>query len=63
MHGERYSDARDSDDHIDLGNSAQVDRWASKLGISAERLRELIARVGPRVTDLEAVLSRPEDLD
>ena len=49
--------------HIDLADSASVASWASKIGITPEHLRELIARVGPRLSDLEAELSRPDSLD
>ncbi len=33
--------------------------WALKLGTSPERLRELVAQVGPRVSDLRQRLSQP----
>lgn len=49
--------------HVDMGDVAGVESWASKLGITAEHLRELIARVGTRVSDLEAELARPDSLD
>lgn len=63
MHGEHHSEAFDLNEQINLADSAQVDRWATKLGLTAEHLRELVARVGTRVSDLEQELSRPENLD
>lgn len=53
----------DRTSHIDMADHASVESWASKLGTSAEHLRDLIARVGPRVQDLEAELNRPDSLD
>jgi hypothetical protein len=53
----------DGDQHVELGDPAQVERVATRLGITAEHLRELVARVGPRVVDLETELGRPESLD
>lgn len=51
------------DDRISLSDTQQVRRVAEHLGISAERLRELVAQVGPRITDVTARLSRPDVVD
>jgi len=61
----RLSSAGDieADDHIDMADSSRLEQWASRLGIASEHLRELIARVGPRASDVMAELSRPDSLD
>lgn len=51
------------DDHIELSDHRQVEEWARRLGIGSDRLRELVARVGPRVSDIAAELNRPDSLD
>jgi hypothetical protein len=53
----------DAEERISLAHPEQVNAWATKLGVSAEHLRELIAQVGPRVSDLQQRLSQPEALD
>jgi hypothetical protein len=53
----------DDEGRISLGDPQQVRDWASKLGVSPEHLRELVAQVGPRVSDLKQRLSQPELLD
>jgi Protein of unknown function (DUF3606) len=53
----------ESDERISLADTRRLDDWATKLGISAQHLRELIARVGPRIRDLLAELNRPESVD
>jgi len=63
MHGEHRTNPIDVNDHVDLADVAQVERWASRLGITSVHLRELVARVGPRLIDIEAELGRPENLD
>lgn len=52
-----------AEERISLAAPEQVQHWAVKLGITAEHLRELIAQVGPRVSDLQQRLSQPELLD
>jgi DNA-binding phage protein len=59
----RLSVSPDSNERISLADTRGMAQWATKLGISAEHLRELVARVGPRVRDLLAELTRPESLD
>ncbi len=62
--GTRTNDAGESlEERISLADVDQVQRCASRLGISPERLRELIAQVGPRFADLRARLNQPENLD
>ena len=51
------------DGRISLADAEQVREWAAKLGISAERLRELVAQVGPRVCDVQQRLSQPGAVD
>jgi hypothetical protein len=50
------------EERISLGDPQQVREWAVKLGTSPEHLRELVAQVGPRVSDLQQRISHP-DLD
>jgi hypothetical protein len=49
-----------SEQRISLGDPQQVQDWATKLGVSAEHLRELVAQVGPRMRDLRQRLCQPE---
>jgi hypothetical protein len=51
------------EERISLGDPRQVQEWATKLGVSQEHLRELVAQVGPRVSDLQQRLSQPEIVD
>jgi hypothetical protein len=51
------------EERVSLAHPEQVTAWATKLGVSAEHLRELIAQVGPRVSDLQQRLSQPEAQD
>ena len=53
----------DGEERISLGDPEQVQEWALRLGISAEHLRELVAQVGPRVSDLQQRLSQPPVVD
>lgn len=48
------------EERISLADPEQVHRWAVKLGTSPEHLRELVAQVGPRVSDLQQRLSSPD---
>jgi hypothetical protein len=48
---------------VSLGDLQQTQEWALKLGISPERLRELVAQVGPRICDLQQRLSQPDSMD
>jgi hypothetical protein len=50
-------------ERISLGDPEQVREWAVKLGVSEEHLRDLVAQVGPRLSDLEQRLSQPEVVD
>jgi hypothetical protein len=52
-----------AEERISLGDPEQVHQWALKLGVSAEHLRELVAQVGPRVSDLQQRLSQPPVVD
>jgi hypothetical protein len=54
---------RDGEERISLGDPRQVQEWALKLGVSPEHLRELVAQVGPRVSDLQQRLSQPPVVD
>jgi len=51
------------EERISLGDPQQMREWASKLGVTQEHLRELVAQVGPRVRDLQQRLSQPEAVD
>jgi hypothetical protein len=51
------------EERISLGDPQQIREWATKLGITPEHLRELVAQVGPRVCDLKQRLSQPELVD
>jgi hypothetical protein len=51
------------DERISLGDPQQVQEWALRLGVSVEHLRELVAQVGPRVSDLQQRLSQPPVVD
>ncbi len=62
MHGEPQSKLH-ATNHVEIGDTAALRSLASKLGTTVEHLRELIARVGTRVSDLEAELDRPDSLD
>jgi hypothetical protein len=46
-----------------LADLEQVQHWAQKLGISADRLRELVAQVGPRLVDVAERLKKAENAD
>ncbi len=56
-------EAREIDERISLSDAAQMERVSHKLGVSADRLREAIAQVGPRLKDLTARLSQPDTVD
>jgi hypothetical protein len=62
-HVSEVPEKRADSERISLGDSIQVHTWAHRLGTTPEHLRQLIARVGPRVSDLAAELSRPETMD
>jgi hypothetical protein len=47
------------DIRISLGDPRQIEQWATKLGISQEHLRELVAQAGPRLCDVRQRLDRP----
>lgn len=51
------------EERISLANPQQVHEWATKLGVTPEHLRELIAQVGPRPCDVQQRLSQPEAID
>lgn len=51
------------EERVSLAEPVQVRNWASRLGISPERLRELVAQVGPRLCDLQQRLNQPEVVD
>jgi hypothetical protein len=51
------------EERIRLSDPQQVQEWALRLGVSAEHLRELVAQVGPRVSDLQQRLSQPPVVD
>jgi hypothetical protein len=51
------------EERISLGHPQQVREWALKLGVTPEHLRDLVAQVGPRVSDLKQRLSQPELVD
>ena len=57
------SAANEEVERISLANPEQTHHWAQHFGVSVEYLRELIAQVGPRVTDVAARLSAPEARD
>lgn len=50
-------------ERISLANPEQTRHWAQHFGVSVEYLRELVAQVGPRVTDVAARLDAPEARD
>jgi hypothetical protein len=51
------------EERISLGHPQRVREWALKLGVTPEHLRELVAQVGPRVSDLKQRLSQPQLVD
>lgn len=51
------------EERIMLGDPQQIREWATRLGVSQEHLRELVAQVGPRICDLKQRLSQPEIVD
>lgn len=51
------------DERLSLADAAQMERWAHKLGVSTDRLRDIIAQVGPRLADVTARLSQPDSVD
>lgn len=59
----RGSGSTEDQERISLGDPHQVQEYARKLGVTAERLRELVAQVGPRVCDLQQRLSQPAIAD
>jgi len=63
MANEQEAGASESEDRISLADVSRVAHWANKLGVTPERLREMVARVGPRISDLEEALNRPSSLD
>lgn len=40
-------------DRIDVADAQSLARWAAKLDASEEQLRQAVAEVGPRATDVE----------
>lgn len=42
---------------ISLSDEYEVRDWSQKFGVSPERLREAVERVGPMAADVEAELS------
>jgi len=54
---------QDHETHITLADIAQVHAWATKLGVTPEKLREALAEVGPRVCDIRRRLAQPELAD
>jgi hypothetical protein len=57
------SAADDEVERISLAHPEQIHHWAQHFGVSVEYLRELVAQVGPRVTDVAAHLNAPEGRD
>jgi hypothetical protein len=57
------SDVTKSDQRLSLSDVAQVERIALKLGVSADRLREVVAQVGPRLEDVLARLAQRDSVD
>ncbi|RYZ06117.1 MAG: DUF3606 domain-containing protein [Myxococcales bacterium] len=53
----------DSDERISLSDAAQVQRVAVRLGVSAERLRDVVAQVGPRLQDIATKLTQRDSVD
>jgi hypothetical protein len=53
----------DGDARISLSDPMLVGAWAKRLGVSAERLREVVARVGPRAADVAAHVAKSSELD
>jgi hypothetical protein len=43
----------EGDERIDIHDDAQVARWAGRLCISPEELREAVAKVGSSVVDVK----------
>jgi hypothetical protein len=43
----------EADERIDIHDDAQVARWAGRLCISPEELREAVAKVGSSVVDVK----------
>ncbi len=43
---------------ITLWKAAEARAWAAKFGVSEERLREAVDRVGPMAADVEAEIAR-----
>jgi len=60
---DRRSEDADGEARISLGDSLLVGNWAKRLGVSPERLREVIAQVGPRAADVMAHISKSSEMD
>jgi hypothetical protein len=50
-----------SPNRIDLDDPANVMLWADMMSISVERLREIVARVGPMVPAVKFYAAKSED--
>lgn len=44
-------------DRIRLSNDAEVRVWSERLGVTPDRLRDVVAKVGDRTTDVEQELA------
>jgi len=45
-------------DRINVNEDYELRDWSKKLGISPDRLKEIVAKVGPMVSDVEKHLRR-----
>ncbi|MEH3061515.1 MAG: DUF3606 domain-containing protein [Methylobacterium radiotolerans] len=45
--------------HIDVFDRAAREHWASRFGVTEERLRKAVRMVGSRVTSVAAYLGQP----
>jgi len=46
------------DSRINVGQEHEVSYWSRELGVTPERLREVIGRVGPMVADVKKALGK-----
>jgi len=45
---------------IDIHDAREVRYWAKEFGVTEERLRAAVRKVGPKILDVEGALTFPE---
>jgi hypothetical protein len=61
MADDKQAVGRPDRDRVDMDDPSEVTQVATKLGTSAQAVREAIKRVGPMRADVERELSRQKD--